>query len=616
MEGQRVEKRPGGSRKGLIIAGAAAGILLAAYLGLCAWVGASGRILPNVSVLGVDVSGMTEQEAQAAVDRELDTYGGQITATLTYNGWQGSITAAQMKEQWDDVADPAIHIGRGNFFIQGAQYLSHLMGTTHMVAIPRSPENPALEQLLDQVESEVGGGVTEAHYEVDGDTLVMTKGRTGVAVDRGEARKAAIDAMNEALVLKFVQGREGTVEVARELTPQETPPQEPDFDAIHREFYTEAKSAEMDPETYEITDHVVGVDFDAHALKAAYEAAGEGETISIPLTITQPQDTKDSLEAKLFRDLLGEGTTKVGGSANRKTNVKLSAAACNGVILLPGEEFSYNNTTGSRTADKGYLPAPIYVGDKSQDDVGGGICQTSSTIYFAVLHTTLEVTERHDHKFNTGYVTQGMDATVFYGSLDFRFKNNTGYPVKIVTSSYDQNGARYLNVKIYGTNADGRYAVPKSDVYDKVEPATVYKAQEDVPRGTLVLDREQYAYTGYTAHTYRYIYEKDGTLAEKQDMGISKYATRPHIYYYNPLDGDPATWVDGKPAQPAADPGAGTTTPEPAPEPTPEPAPEPTPEPEPEPTPEPEPEPAPDPQPAGDGEGETSEPSGAEPSAA
>lgn len=565
MQGRRVnkkpaEKKPGGSKKGPIIAVSVVGVVLAAYLGLCAWVGASDKIMPNVYVLGVDVSGMTEQEAQAAVDRNLDAYGDQVEATLCYGGWRGSITAAQMKEQWADVAEPAGHIGRGNFFTQGARYLSHLMGRTNMVQIPRSPENPALEQLLDQVESEVGGNVTDASYTVDGDQLIMTKGRTGVAVDRGEARKAALNAMDEALSLKFQEEKEGIAEVTRDLTPGETPPREPDFDAIHQELYTEAKSAQMDPETHKITDHVVGVDLDVNVLKAAYESAGEGETFSVPLTITQPQNTKASLESKLFRDLLGEGTTKVGGSANRKTNVKLSAAACNGVILLPGEEFSYNNTTGSRTADKGYLPAPIYVGDKSQDDVGGGICQTSSTIYYAVLHTTLEVTERHDHKFNTGYVTQGMDATVFYGSLDFRFKNNTEYPVKLVTSSYDKNGARYLNVKIYGTNADGRYAVPKSDIYDKVAPSTVYKAREDVPRGTLVLDREQYAYTGYSAHTYRYIYEKDGTLVEKQDMGTSKYATRPHIYYYNPLDGDPATWPNGQPPKPATDP---STVPDP-----------------------------------------------------
>ena len=311
----------------------------------------------------------------------------------------------------------------------------------------------------------------------------------------------------------------------------------------------------MDPDTFQITDHVVGVDFDVDALKAAYEGAAEGETFSIPVTLTQPKETKASLEEKLFQDLLGEGTTRVTGSANRKFNVKLSAEACNNVILLPGQEFSYNNTTGSRTPEKGYKNAPTYQAGKSVDDIGGGICQTSSTIYYAVLHTPLEVVERHDHQFNTGYVDLGMDATVYFGSLDFRFKNNTEYPVKIVTSSYDSNGSRYLNVKIYGTNPDGIYAIPKSSVFDKVAPTTKYEPDPSVPKGTLVLDKEQYAYTGWSAHTYRYIYDKDGNLLEKQDMGSSKYSMRPNLYHYNPADGDPSTWPDGKPPQPGTDPG-------------------------------------------------------------
>ena len=125
---------------------------------------------------------------------------------------------------------------------------------------------------------------------------------------------------------------------------------------------------------------------------------------SIPLTVTQPDITQEILADRLFADLLGQGTSQVSGSSNRKFNVKLSAEACNGVILMPGEEFSYNNTTGSRSADKGYLPAPVYSGGASVDETGGGICQTSSTIYYAVLHTTLEIVERHAHMYSVGYV--------------------------------------------------------------------------------------------------------------------------------------------------------------------------------------------------------------------
>ena len=151
-----------------------------------------------------------------------------------------------------------------------------------------------------------------------------------------------------------------------------------------------------------------------------------------------------------------------------------------------------------------------------------------------------------------------MDATLTVSSIDFRFKNNTDYPVKIVTSSYDSGKSRKLNVKIYGTNVDGRYGVPTSTVYDVVEPTTTYEPDPTVPRGSLVLEREQNPYTGKKAHTYRTICEADGTVVEKQDMGVSKYKMRTRIYYYNPDDGDPTTWVGGKPPAPV-DPG--TTTP-------------------------------------------------------
>ena len=187
--------------------------------------------------------------------------------------------------------------------------------------------------------------------------------------------------------------------------------------------------------------------------------------MEIPLTITQPEETKEGLEGKLFRDLLGGGHQPGGRLRQPEEQREAVRQACNGVVLMPGEVFSYNNTTGSRTADKGYLGAPGVLRGASVEGIGGGICQTSSTIYYAVLHTPLEIVERHAHMYAVGYVPDGMDATVWYGASDFRFKNNTNYPVKVVTESYDKNGSRFLTVKIYGTNEDGRYAVPERIQY-------------------------------------------------------------------------------------------------------------------------------------------------------
>lgn len=558
MEGQHVEKKPGIPGKGPIIAAVVAGVLAAAYLGLCAWVGSLDVIFPNTSLAGLDVSGMTVEQAQEEADRLAEEGRDDISVTLSLKDWTGTVTAGEIDRCWQLEAERAWQRGREHFLTQGASYLACLMGNHQDVGLSWTSVEPlAVVELIDQAEDTIGGGDLEASYTLNGDRLELTKGVTCTQVDFSAAWPGICTALEQSFASYFSAGETDAAAQTVELPVVESRPQEPDFDQIYSELHAEAVSAQVDPETLAVSDHVVGVDFDKAALKAAYEGAAEGETVSVPVTITQPKDTKASLQAKLFRDLLGEGTTRVSGSANRKHNVKLSAQACNGVVLMPGEEFSYNDTTGSRSAGKGYLPAPVYSGGNSVDEVGGGICQTSSTIYYAVLHTALEVVERHAHTYNTGYVTQGMDATVYYGAADFRFKNNTEYPVKVVTQSYDRNGNRYLTVKIYGTNEQGVRAVPKSEVFDRVDPVTQYKADPSVPQGTTKVDTKQNAYIGWSARTYRYLYDRDGNQIEKQDMGFSKYKMRPKTILYNPADGDPATWVDGKPPQPGGtvDPG-------------------------------------------------------------
>ena len=555
MGGHRTAKTKGGGGKlPLIIAGPAAGLLAAAYLGLCAW--ASGRevILPNVSVAGVDVSNLTVEQARNTVEEAAGRAGRDITLTLDYAGLKRSFRDGGAVVDAAQSVQDAWNVGHGNFLTGGPRLLGHFLGASSQVPLALSAEHSALDAFVAGMERAVAGASEENSYRLEDGRLVMTKPVSAAVIDWDRVLDDARRSLQDAFARRL-GGEDGPVERTLTLSVSQDPESaDPDFEAIRREVYAEPVDAALDPDSMEVTDHVVGVDFDVRTLEAVYRSAGAGETFSIPLTVTQPKVTREELNSLLFRDLLGEGTTRVSGSANRISNVRLSAEACNNVILLPGEEFSYNGTTGSRTAAKGYKNAPTYQAGQSVDDIGGGICQTSSTIYYAVLHTALEVVERHNHQFTTGYVDMGMDATVYFGSLDFRFRNSTDYPIKIVTDSYDSGGSRYLNVKIYGTNPEGVYAVPESAAYDRVAPATVYVEDDSVPRGTLVLDREQYACTGWSARTYRCLYDKDGGLLEKQDMGTSKYNMRPNSYHYNPADGDPSTWVDGRPAAPGAAP--------------------------------------------------------------
>lgn len=557
LKGQREAKKEGGSKLPWIIAGGVVGVLAAAYLGTCAWAAGRQTILPNVTVGGIDVSNMTVEQAKSAIEDTVKQKGENISFTLSYEDIRESLTADQLAIDAGQSAQDAWNIGHGNFFAGGPQLVGHMLGMSGEVPLALPEDDPALTDLMDRMEQAVNAAAGDHGYAVEGDELVMTKGAPVVTVDWEAAKAQARENLQGTLKNGLGSSGDGPTGSNLILFASRGEVEEPDFEAIRRAVYAEPRDASLDVNTMEVSDHAVGVDFDVETLRTAYRNAKSGERFSLPLTVTQPKVTKDDLEGRLFRDLLGEATTRVSGSSARKTNVKLAAAACNEKILLPGEEFSYNNTTGSRSPEKGYLPAPIYAGGRSEDGVGGGICQVSSTIYYAVLHTTLEIVERHDHQFAVSYLDPGMDATVYYGSLDFRFKNNTNYPIKVVTRSYDNSkGVRYLEVQLYGTNEDGRYGKPTSAVFDKVAPSTAYKPDPNVARGTLVLDKEQYAYTGMKARTYRTIYEADGTVAEKQDLGVSTYKMRPNTYFYNPADGDPSTWPNGKPpAPPSTDPG-------------------------------------------------------------
>lgn len=130
----------------------------------------------------------------------------------------------------------------------------------------------------------------------------------------------------------------------------------------------------------------------------------------------------------------GAYRTWIGGGGNRAANIILATTSLNNYLLLPGEIFSFNKANGPRTAERGYLPAPVIVGNTVVPGLGGGVCQVSTTLYNAVLQAELEVVERYLHSQPIGYVPRGMDATVA-DSLDFRFRNNSDHLLMIRASN-------------------------------------------------------------------------------------------------------------------------------------------------------------------------------------
>ena len=151
--------------------------------------------------------------------------------------------------------------------------------------------------------------------------------------------------------------------------------------------------------------------------KSFLVAAEYGQTVDLPLTYTAPDVIG---EDALFQDVLGEYETKHNTNENRNNNLRLLCQALNGHIVQPGETFSYNEVVGERTAEKGYLPAPAYSGNRLVDSIGGGVWQGSTTLYNCVLLADLEVVFRACHGAKVTYVPPGLDATVNYLTTDFQ----------------------------------------------------------------------------------------------------------------------------------------------------------------------------------------------------
>ena len=151
-------------------------------------------------------------------------------------------------------------------------------------------------------------------------------------------------------------------------------------------------------------------------------------------------------QAKEMYKVIGTYTTTTTANSARNKNIELASEALNGVILQPGEEFSFNKATGERSTAKGYRPAGAYLNGELVEEPGGGVCQVSSTLYNAVVFAGISTTERHAHSYEPSYVTPGEDAMVSYGGPDMKFVNNSTTAIAIRTSFAD----RKLKISIVG----------------------------------------------------------------------------------------------------------------------------------------------------------------------
>lgn len=250
--------------------------------------------------------------------------------------------------------------------------------------------------------------------------------------------------------------------------------------------------------------------------------------MKIPVENIQPRITKDVLSR--IDGIIGEFSTSFrGSSSGRIENIKLSAKAISNKLILPGEELSYNNTTGPRESEYGYKEANVIIGGELTPGLGGGVCQTSTTMYNALILADITILERHPHSIPANYVPYGQDAAVAYGYLDLKFRNDFDFPIFTYAKTVENN----LYIYIYGDTKSKDYVVKiKPEIVEKIYAKTEERYDESLPPGTR-LDIQK-GRTGYKVNTYKSIV-KNGKLVSKELITSDHYRKKDYIYKVGPV---------------------------------------------------------------------------------
>lgn len=407
----------------------------------------STTIAKGVYIKNIDVSGLTREQAKEKINNYISSVIPE-EIKLTHNGFETSLSTSQLSIYFntDEAVDMAYNIGKtGNIFQKNLTILQTRLSKT-TIDPGFSIDMNQLKKDLEDISSKLPDKIIESSCYIDGNKLIITKGKAGKTVKVDDSAKYIKQAIND---LKIENN-------SLELLTEDSTPKEIDLDAVYNEIHKEPVNAYYSQNPYVVHPSENGMDFSITLDEAKNMLKEEKDEYVVPLKVLYPSVTTNMIGTEAFPDLLSEFSTKYAASnKNRTTNLILAAKKINGTVLMPGETFSYNKVVGARTIQAGYKEAPIYVSGRVEDGIGGGICQITTTLYNAVVYANLDIVERSNHQFVPSYAGPSRDATVVYGAIDFKFKNNRDYPIKIACSV----SGGIANFKIWGLKSDNDYEV-------------------------------------------------------------------------------------------------------------------------------------------------------------
>ena len=435
-------------------------ILLLAFLIFTGYNLINQNIVSGVHIKGLDVSNLSKSDARYQLENYIEENLPE-EIKLKHGDFETTISLSQIGAEFDTKAavNTAYNVGRqGNIFQNNLYVLNTIFGKTN-IEPTLNLDTEQLTKNLEDISAQLPDKVVESSYYIEGNNLIITSGKEGNIVDI----EPTIEAIKSA-ICNFSE-----ISNPIEIVVKSQKPNGIDIEKIHNEIYKEPKDAYYTQNPFTVYPSENGLDFKV-SVEEAKAILGDqtAEEYTIPLKTLYPNVSTNMIGTEAFPDLLSSYSTKYAVSnKNRTTNLILAANKINGTVLMPGETFSYNKVVGERTIAAGYKEAPIYLSGEVVDGLGGGICQITSTLYNAVVYANLEVTQRSNHQFVPSYVTASRDATVVYGAIDFQFKNNRNYPIKLVCSV----SGGIANFQIFGLKQEDDYEVEISS-YETGRTAT------------------------------------------------------------------------------------------------------------------------------------------------
>lgn len=403
------------------------------------------KIYPGVCVDGVDVGGMTEEEA---VDKLNDVFDDAIadkklTINLNDDVYYLNYKDISLKYDVEEAAEKAMSFGKDNSSFVKYRKIKEDNCDEKNIPIDFSYNDEKVNKFVSDIKDKENNDPIDASVDFDGKNVTIKDGKSGKVIDEDD------------LISKIKSAISGRIDA--------------------------------------------------------------DDQISISLEEKDPKITKDDLSS--INGVLGSFSSPYGTSApGRCTNIELATKEINGTLLMPGEEFSFNKVVGPRTEERGFKEAGTYVGNKVEPGIGGGVCQVSTTLYRAAMHANIRPTERTNHSLRAGYAKPGLDATVSFGTLDYKFKNPYDFPIYIQGSTK----GKIITYNILGNVdvLDGKTYDMDSEVVETIPPDVKITDDPTLDEGKEVVDSA--GTPGYKVNSYQITYE-DGKEVNREKMYTDTY---------------------------------------------------------------------------------------------